>query len=199
MKRTDGFTLVELLLAMAFFSFILTFVVAGFVQINRAYTKGITVRRVQEGARAVMEDLTRAMRTAGSVTNSSATPPYRICFGNTRIGWNQYDGSGLESTETLGGEQINYVKTFDGNTTCDAPFSPTQDNTSPLDELVKLQHLSIRQVGPPELRTYAIKVVTSSVEDSDFDNKGENATCRVQVGDQFCDIATLETVVSLRN
>ena len=47
----SGFTMVELLLAMAFFSFILVFFSFGFIQVNRTFQKGVTIKRVTETGR----------------------------------------------------------------------------------------------------------------------------------------------------
>src|SRR5690554_8236963 len=65
--RQSGFTLVELLLATALFSFILLFVTTGFIQINRAYNKGITVKRMHQSAREIIDELSRALLESTSI------------------------------------------------------------------------------------------------------------------------------------
>jgi prepilin-type N-terminal cleavage/methylation domain-containing protein len=73
--KQPGFTLVELLLAMTLFSFVLVFSSAGIVQIYRAYNKGATVKRVQEDARTIIEDVVRELRVRDKST------PIEICVG----------------------------------------------------------------------------------------------------------------------
>ncbi len=82
-----GFTIIELLLAMTFFAFILVFMTTGFIFINRQYTKGVVVREVHNNARIMIEDLARNLRhnridTAlyakcdeGTATCASLLPP----------------------------------------------------------------------------------------------------------------------------
>ncbi|MCE7936478.1 prepilin-type N-terminal cleavage/methylation domain-containing protein [Candidatus Saccharibacteria bacterium CPR2] len=72
-KQQSGFTIIELLLAMAVFSFVLMITVAGFIQVNRSYTKGITVRRAQDSARTIVEQLSREIRISKKVAYDSAS------------------------------------------------------------------------------------------------------------------------------
>ena len=80
-----GFTLVELLLAMSVFSFVLIMASATFIQINRLYVKSNIVAQTQAQTRAVMEDVVRTIRLADSrVVVHKASPNNRsYCIGNT--------------------------------------------------------------------------------------------------------------------
>lgn len=66
-KDKKGFTLVELLLAMAVFSFVLTICLAAFIQINRLYYRGISISKSQETARNLVTELTGRIQ-AGTVS-----------------------------------------------------------------------------------------------------------------------------------
>jgi len=116
-KRQEGFTLVELLMAMVFFSFILIFASASYIQINRSYVRGANVKLVQEQTRKVVSEITSAIRESRSSgvivkgddsfadcspldtnLNSMIGHPlidparscrHRLCAGQRQFAWNQ--------------------------------------------------------------------------------------------------------------
>lgn len=50
-KHNEGFTLIELMLAMAFISFLLLFMVAAILQVTRLYVKGSAIRQINQTGR----------------------------------------------------------------------------------------------------------------------------------------------------
>lgn len=109
-KQQSGFTIIELLIALVFFSFILIFATASFIQINRSYVRGANIKLVQEQARQVITDITDVMRqnsnseviildnddavtcdprTVNLNNNDSPECRHRLCVGNVRFAWNQ--------------------------------------------------------------------------------------------------------------
>jgi hypothetical protein len=204
-----GFTIVELLIGLAFFSFLLLFVTFGFVQINRTFTKGITVKTIQETSRSLVEDLTRSIRGSESIDFKRAVAPtdgYQLCLEGVRYGWNQQFG-GSSSTpdqtthELPGNVPYTMIKSFDGGN-CGDDFTSYEKI---LDDRAVVQHLSICNsdetkpcaVGPG---TYRIKfVVSTKSADNDLEIYGDEAKCKVQIGDYLCDVAIFETVAMKRN
>jgi prepilin-type N-terminal cleavage/methylation domain-containing protein len=85
-NRQAGFTLVELLLAMAIFSFMLVIMSAGVIRLIHFYQATIDVRATQQAAREVSDDLTEAARQSSLITVASVGPAYggqpesAICF-----------------------------------------------------------------------------------------------------------------------
>jgi prepilin-type N-terminal cleavage/methylation domain-containing protein len=223
-SNTKGFTLVELLIAMAFFTFLLMLVTFGFVQINRSYTKGITVKTIQETARTLSEDISRAIRTTddytyispdmdndGNLDDPASDVAYRLCLSGVRYGWNQHieqpqppanSNETLTMTDEKVGaetEPLTMVRSF-GPEACGAGF--TEDNAEKvLDDRAAVQHLSIEEVGGAGANAYRISVVISTRQAAEEDLAvfGKNAACNVGIGDQFCDVASLTTVVQSRN
>lgn len=204
-----GFTLVELLVAMTFFSFLLLLVTFGFVQINRSYTRGITVKTIQETARALTEDISRAIRTSNDFEyhDFASDGEYRLCLGDVNYAWNQHiekadpdDNKTLDMTteqlDSLPPQDFTMVKTRNTAIGCLATIA-ADDTEEVLDDRAIIQHLSITNVAEG---TYKIKVVvsTKSAADNDLEVFGSEARCKVQTGDQFCDVASLETVVKTR-
>ncbi len=87
-KNQSGFTIVELLLALAIFSFILVAMTVAFSQIIRSYRKGVIAQRTQESSRELIDTLTKEAHRAGSIdVNDTATKRF-LCFGSTQY---EYD------------------------------------------------------------------------------------------------------------
>jgi len=82
----DGFTLVELLLAMAIFSFMLLIMSAGVIRLIHFYEATIDVRATQQAGREVSDDLTEAARQSTLITVASVGTAYggqpesAVCF-----------------------------------------------------------------------------------------------------------------------
>jgi hypothetical protein len=98
-----GFTLIELMLAMTFIAALLIAIAMTTIQISNIYTKGITLREVNQAGRSVSDELQRSI--ASSVpfdvtprvdwSSSTATSKYvlragggRLCLGNYTYVWN---------------------------------------------------------------------------------------------------------------
>jgi prepilin-type N-terminal cleavage/methylation domain-containing protein len=101
--KQHGFTLIELMLAMTFIAVLLVAIAATTIQISNIYTKGITLREVNQAGRAVSDELQRniASSTPFDVTPklddspATATSKYvvrdgggRLCLGNYTYAWN---------------------------------------------------------------------------------------------------------------
>jgi prepilin-type N-terminal cleavage/methylation domain-containing protein len=95
--KKDGFTLIELMLAMSFISVLLVAIAATTIQVSNIYTKGITLREVNQAGRAVSEELQRSISssTPFDVDPASPTTKYvvgqgggRLCLGRYTYAWN---------------------------------------------------------------------------------------------------------------
>lgn len=62
--RNSGFTLVELMLAMAFVGMLLVAIATTALHIMNTYTKGLTVREVNQAGRTISEDIQRTIATS---------------------------------------------------------------------------------------------------------------------------------------
>lgn len=96
-KKNTGFTLVELMLAMAFLSGLLLIIALTIIQIGAIYNQGTTLREVNQASRDISEDLRRSIASAGSldlttdyVLRPNATSPAggRLCLGTYSYIWN---------------------------------------------------------------------------------------------------------------
>lgn len=99
----NGFTLIELMLAMTFISVLLVAIAMTTIQIGGIYNKGITLREVDQAGRAVSEELQRSIASATPFdvtpkkddSPETATSKYvvrdgggRLCLGNYTYAWN---------------------------------------------------------------------------------------------------------------
>lgn len=66
-RQQSGFTLVELVMAMAIFSVMFLMVVNGFIIVTHLYDAGITTRTTQQNARLVIDDFVKNAHYSGRV------------------------------------------------------------------------------------------------------------------------------------
>lgn len=95
--KNDGFTLIELMLAMSFIGVLLVAIAMTTIQISHIYTKGLTLREVNQAGRAVSEELQRSIASSSpfDADPSSPTTRYivregggRLCIGRYSYAWN---------------------------------------------------------------------------------------------------------------
>jgi prepilin-type N-terminal cleavage/methylation domain-containing protein len=102
-NKQQGFTLIELMLAMTFIAMLLVAIALTTIQISNIYNKGITLREVNQAGRSVSDELQRTIASATpfDVTPKSGNPPMpvasryvkwegggRLCLGNYSYAWN---------------------------------------------------------------------------------------------------------------
>ena len=152
-SNNKGFTLVELLLAMGVFSFVLMFCITIFIQINRLYFRGVNIARAQESSRNIVAELSSglqssefsrvdfslpvnaAKRLKPVVVNATKSVPQNyFCVGDTvyyyKLGVRRND-LGAVSDPAMGGNHV-LARWTDGNF-CNALTgggSPNTDNFS---------------------------------------------------------------------
>ena len=61
-NKQNGFTIVELLIASAVFSFVILGASVAIIQISRLYYKGIIVSNTQTSAKAILDSITQAIQ-----------------------------------------------------------------------------------------------------------------------------------------
>jgi len=198
-----GFTLVELLLATALFSFVLLFVTAAFVQVSRAYNKGIIVKRTQETARSVIQEMSRALNTATSGQNTtdavisfSNNPDRRLCVGDLRFGWNEGFRPDTSHETYSNGNNFALVRSDSGS--CSDDFDQNQ-SVEMIDERLIVQDIQINEILAGSVYNLCVIITVNNDDDVDEGNCANNNTrCNVLAGDTYCDVARLDTTVTLR-
>jgi len=103
--KARGFTIIELMLAMTFLSFVLVFIVLTLVQMVRTYDKGLTIKQINQAGRTVTEDIAKSVRgeQPGEVVLTHVPEGY-LCVGDTLYIWNSVfktQGSGVTQNLNL--------------------------------------------------------------------------------------------------
>jgi prepilin-type N-terminal cleavage/methylation domain-containing protein len=78
-----GFTMIELLVAMSVFSFMLLIIVVGFINIVRMHNQALASGVAQDNARVMMDELVRGVRDSAGVTSPApGIPSATLCLAN---------------------------------------------------------------------------------------------------------------------
>jgi prepilin-type N-terminal cleavage/methylation domain-containing protein len=87
MSDQRGFTLIELVMAMAVFSFMLLIIMEGFTQIIQLHNGAIEENAAQDNARGAMDTIVADIRGASSV---SVPTPNTLCILSAAGGWQYF-------------------------------------------------------------------------------------------------------------
>ena len=189
-KDQAGFTLTELLLAMAFFSYILLALTAGYIQLNRQYVKGQTVREVHQAGRVLMEQITRDIRSRGvsNFCDDSACGPTSnfICIGGSLS--YQWDEP-VHVTSDVGVTERIWIAD-----NC----SDATGRTELIPEDVAVWDIEVTDLG---FETYKVDLyLTSSGESIKVDAGTGLPQCATVSGNgsQYCDVVTFSSITKER-
>lgn len=204
--RNKGFTLVELMLSMAFIAILLLAIAMLVLQISSIYNKGLTLRAVNEAGQVITSDIQRTLNTANpKLTKHVSDDPLnptggRLCIGNTVYAWNfgkYLDDSTVFNKDTDGTTDIRLVKFTNATTTdyCEPvsgvyPPLPTSSTAllSAGDSNIALHTFSISDqpvTGDDSQRMYQINLVIGTNEAGVIAGNG----CRApesRVDDEYC-------------
>jgi type II secretory pathway pseudopilin PulG len=134
--KKQGFTIIELMLAMAFVSALLIAIAMTVIQIGNIYNKGITYKDVNQAGRSIASELQRSIAESASFSIDAADNHYviqkgdndetlggRLCLGQYSYIWNygKYIQSGDSRINTYvdadsSTSPIRFVKVLDPNT-----------------------------------------------------------------------------------
>lgn len=154
-RHSQGFTLIELMLSMAFISVLLVSIAMLTISISQLYNRGMTLREVNQSGSAVSIDIQRTIMSSSTRAISKdknlviAPGGGRVCFGNYSYAWNNastiYGESGdgslkeahsmfnhYDSTSSRSGEVIKLVK-VQGDSICQyGPSGEPEDSPIPV-------------------------------------------------------------------
>jgi len=135
-----GFTLIELMLSMTFIAILLVAIALTTIQISTIYTKGITLREVDQAGRSLSDELQRNISSSVPFdvtpkkddSPATATSKYvvrdgvggRLCLGRYTYAWNYGKVLGTSSVynKYTDGTEIRFVKVTDpGGVLCATP------------------------------------------------------------------------------
>lgn len=205
-----GFTIIELMLSLAFLSVLLLFVLSATVQVMRSYNKGLTTKQMNQTGRTITEEMSRTARTAWaeSVVDESANG--RLCVGGVSYVWNEPDVVGdtpITTNTFIGGGAVDIVRIDDSNAEyCrnianDIPRPATDDRVSLLStSSVRILNLRTQRSTDGRLLNIAFNVASTGTDKPV--KVGTEYECPVDgsmLYGSFCAIADFETTIYLRN
>lgn len=214
-KRQKGFTLVELLLALAFVAFVLIFATTTIVQVMRTYNKGLAVKEINQTARATLQDMSRIVTSSNpnsivlsAITPDPSTSQGRICFGGVSYVWN-FNSATLNTYTD--GSRVNLARVNDpGSSMCVATSGiyPKIDKTKATELLsgnVWVQQLNVTPSANGSF--YDLYIQLSTVDDPanpaityawSNPNPDLRVKCKGGPEGQFCAVASFSTSVNAR-
>lgn len=204
-RHKKGFTLVELMIAMSIFSFILLFAVGVFVQINKIYIKGITTKRMGDQSRVVLADLNNTISQSNSMTicredtcgepsikttDISDPNKYTICFADKNISY-QWKISGDSYLRKIN-------KYICSSTGTPIPSLASEGSGNLLDSSTSVKALNLQPVGGDGSGAWQLDLVVTSQRNNQLDasiSDPMNIKCKSGISDQYCAVIRLSTIV----
>lgn len=108
MRKENGFTIVELMIATAVFSIVLMLCAYAIIHVGRMYYRGVITNRTQDTSRKVVDDISRAIQFSSftDVQNSTndfpdATGVQALCLGGVRYTYSTQHYLGENTSESL--------------------------------------------------------------------------------------------------
>lgn len=175
-KNSLGYTLVELILAVALFSFVLVIVTAGIINVFRLYQQGAVSRSVQQSTRFAMDDMVRTGRLATNVENI-ANSTVCFTFPSKKVRFYMLN-NGLYKDE------IGASTDCAAGTVASISLLPSEVKAASFISLITTRTTKSIQI-----------ILAASSQNAILD---ANFKCDATLNNQFCAAASLESAVSLR-
>jgi prepilin-type N-terminal cleavage/methylation domain-containing protein len=183
MKRIDdnaGFTMIELLVAMTVFSFMLAIIVMGFMNIVRLHNQALASNMAQDNARTAIDELVRSVRDSATVVTPTAVgvPTTSMCLASS-----------------TGVQQIYYLVAgvLTRADDCATKSNPVAITSSSVN-VANFQATLVTggpQIVKPEVQL-TVTVGTSTTGPALTTNSGANIKCGPTSAErQFCSVVTL--------
>lgn len=192
-----GFTLVELIIAMAVFSFMLTIIMVGFLGVVRTHESGVVQRNTQQNARLALDQLTKAVQQSATATHSVVTTSPsevdKLCL--TSGGQNVV----LEVVPHV----VSSTLTVDTLTLGTIPAGPCVSATTYsrlTDDSVTVTQFKTSQLPPQNTSLGTVGVtlsVASAYGTADLDSV-THTSCNPGPGSQFCAVTTMQAMAVLK-
>lgn len=197
-KKQAGFTLIELMIALAFVAFVLIFAVSTIIQVMQTYNKGLSVKQINQSARTTLEDMARYLHGADpGAVNTTALASNRVCFGGISYVWNLYNTPNASANKYDDSTSLTFTRVNDSSSSmCSKsggsyPAVPKAQATDILQSNIWVMSMSVSQptVANP-LTDISIKLAVAN------DPALSGGNCAVGgVQGQFCATAIFNTTV----
>jgi prepilin-type N-terminal cleavage/methylation domain-containing protein len=186
-KRQDGFTLVELMMAMAIFSFMLMIITSGIIRVMHSYEAGAVSRATQQNVRLAVDDFSKAVRASAKAVVPGGDPS-RVCLlrGSQMVEY-ALDGGGNLRRALLPTDQ-----------SCSAPtFSAIWSTLN--DPAVVVTQFVPTMTNPVGTGLGTVSVELTAVSAGDLNDLDSSRTKCLDngTGSQFCSATSIKTTAAL--
>jgi prepilin-type N-terminal cleavage/methylation domain-containing protein len=202
--KSQGFTIVELLVAMAVFSTILLVLTLSVISIARLYDRGIVQSNTQNTTRNIQNEITQAIQFSptGATQHIIAPNAGIICAGGTLYAY--LLGAELNSSHT---EVLRSVNTSSCNPA--QYFTYMSSGRELMGQNMRLAAISVGSAGV-NLYKVSLRIVygdndlvcsPSVAGDCSFNGVGptqyaSDLRCKLTAGSQFCDESNLTSIIT---
>ena len=188
--RTEGFTIVELMLATMVFSVVLVAITAGVLHVTKQYYRGVTSSATQNTARNITDTVTNAIKFGtGSVETvdggqTQRDEPYVFCAGGYVFVY-QLGKQYKPNTENMVGMYVQPMQ----QSACAVPTTDDGSRRQLLGENMRVTYLRLVQAGG----TYAVTVRVAYGDDDLLRHGpvGNDVQCVSDTGSEFCAVSGL--------
>ncbi len=197
MNRKAGFTITELMFAMAFVAALLIILLTSIIQITHTYNKGLTLKRVNQSGRTLGAELQRVFQGSDpNSINDLSQDQGRLCLGGYSFAWS-IPGEIENNYDNPENSPVGFARVRDpGATVCSDPNSeiPVGEGTVELigDGLVMrnlTQYTYITGQGNRALVGMQYTISTPSI------GGGGLIRCEGGQSDDFCALNTFNVTV----
>ncbi len=203
-NKQNGFTIVELLIASAVFSFIILGVSIAVIQISRLYYKGIIISNTHTAAKGMLESITQAIQYEnGTITPLNTDPNTDIsnfCIGTNRFTYRLYSQQGSGIAHAMWRDRVS--NSGDCNTGIPNLDSLPTNGHDMLSDNMRITKLNITELNDSAQQPTGLYKVDLTViygDDDLIEGTGEDMRCRGQVaGSQWCSAVNYSTMVFKR-
>lgn len=207
LRASQGFTIIELMIATAVFAVVLVVVTAGILQVSRLYYKGVNQASTQSVVRSITDTIAQTIQFGGGAvtptTAGAATPtaPKVFCVGNQRftydLGWQVVDTAPNASQH-----QGYHGLVQDSYSGCSSSSPQTISNPAVLGRELLSPNMRLSKLNVVDLGANLYRIEVRVIYGDDDLLKAPNdplTTCiNEKAGTQFCTISELSTVVTKR-
>ena len=221
-----GFTIIELMIATAIFSFILLIATTGIIRIGQMYYKGVTESKTQDNVRAVSDELSRSIQFAKSTVklhpdnmpDFSNNTVKRFCLGDYRYtGYLDKPYIQTANNTPSANKTGLWSEKLKSGSECACTINCVDQTAQMLGSNVRLLHMNVNRIGEGD-KAWNVNVkiaygdsdllthndergdlITTGTPEERF-NRRKDSTCRDSraTGSSFCAVAQLDTVVKKR-
>jgi prepilin-type N-terminal cleavage/methylation domain-containing protein len=189
LTNQDGFTLVELIIALALFSFMMVFVSMGFIHVIRIHESGVASRTTQQNNRLVMDAISKDVRQAGLAGSGG---PVRLNYLCLRKG-SQMLQYAVDTNSNL---RVGTITAAPG--TCPAPAFGASWRTLN-DAKVAVTQFAVTTTPATQLGLGSVTVTLTMASRNNLDALDSTRTrCLPGPGSQFCAVTTISSGAALR-